>query len=129
MPYATYPFLVHFLIETPAALTFILRPSSQVPNPTPSVALILQSFGGLLLSTNLTALVFFRRDFDDAARLAALAYAFWHLWPCYRAWMRIRGGIDTQGAQGRTLGGPPVHLLCHVVLLLMFLASGMCGSL
>ncbi|KAH7019328.1 hypothetical protein EDB80DRAFT_869992 [Ilyonectria destructans] len=81
---STSPFLCHILIETPAALTFILRPSSHVSPLPPSAALLLQSLGGLLLASNLIALIFVRRPLDDVARHVALALAFWHMWPCYR---------------------------------------------
>ncbi|RGP77511.1 hypothetical protein FLONG3_4430 [Fusarium longipes] len=121
---ATIPFLVHALIETPAALTFILKPSTQLQPLPPSAALIVQSFGGSILATNLIALAFIRRPFDDVARHVALAFAFWHIWPCYRAYMRMSGYTEKEEASvTKTFGGPKAHLGVHVVLVTMFLAT------
>ncbi|KAH8729458.1 hypothetical protein BGZ61DRAFT_529660 [Ilyonectria robusta] len=131
---STIPFLCHILIETPAALTFILRPSSHVSPLPPSAGLLLQSLGGLLLASNLIALIFVRRPLDDVARHVALALAFWHMWPCYRAVVRLSRRADgeirsgEEAATGKTLGGPAVHLLIHSVLLVMFLGTWMLGD-
>jgi hypothetical protein len=126
---ATAPFLVHALIETPAALTFILKPSTQLQPLPPAAALIVQSFGGSILATNLIALVLIRRPFDDVARHVALAFAFWHIWPCYRAYMRINGYTkEEESSTTKTLGGPVVHLGVHIVLLTMFLCTWLFGN-
>ncbi|KAG8671235.1 hypothetical protein FPOAC2_04564 [Fusarium poae] len=125
---ATTPFLVHALIETPAALTFILKPSTQLQPLPPAAALIVQSFGGCILATNLIALVFLRRPFDDVAQHVALAFAFWHIWPCYRAYMRMSGYTEEGATTTKTLGGPVVHLGVHVVLLTMFLGTWLFGN-
>ncbi|KAK7424763.1 hypothetical protein QQX98_000346 [Neonectria punicea] len=130
----TIPFLLHAAIETPAALTFIFRPSSHVSPLHPDAALLIQSLGGLLLASNLIALVFVRRPFDHVSRHVALALAFWHLWPCYRAVVRLARRADGRNrsagddaATGKTLGGPAVHLVVHVVLLAMFLSAWLFG--
>ncbi|KAH7319683.1 hypothetical protein B0I35DRAFT_478011 [Stachybotrys elegans] len=125
LPLSHIPFLAHGLIETLAACSFILRPSTQLSPLTPSAELILQSKGGLLLFSNLISLVFLRRPFDDTSRLVSLAFAFWHLWPCHRAIVRIRSGLVQKVAQENALGGPALHLVTHSALLVMFLASGL----
>ncbi|OLN95988.1 hypothetical protein CCHL11_07112 [Colletotrichum chlorophyti] len=131
------PFLLHAAIETVAALSFILRPQSQLPNPSLAPRLILQSLGGLLLSTNLICLIFAARpEFDGTSRLVAASLAFWHVWPCCRAYVRLtRPELEGEGWQGkekrsaegdtteRTLGGPAVHLGVHLLLLLMFVSA------
>ncbi|KAF5000757.1 hypothetical protein FGRMN_1525 [Fusarium graminum] len=123
------PFLIHVLIETPAALTFIFRPSSQLQPLLPSAALILQSFGGLLLTSNLIALILIRRPFDDITRQAALAFCFWHIWPCHRAYMRMSGYTkEDEASTTKTLGGPVVHLGVHIALLTMFLGTWYFGN-
>lgn len=118
------PFLVHDAIATVAGFTFVLRPSAQIRPLTPGAELILQCYGGLILFTCLISLIFFRRPFDETSRLVSLAFAFWHVWPSYRAIVRLRRGIDTDGALGKTLGGPGVHLAVHAILLVMFMRSG-----
>lgn len=123
---STAPFLLHTLIETPAALSFILSPTSQLSPCPPEATLILQSFGGLLLSTNLISLIFLRRNFDETSRNVALAFGLWHLWPCYRAAVRLMRKTD-EAQTVKTLGGPVVHLAAHATLHLLFLTSFFCG--
>lgn len=118
-----FPFLFHVIIASPAGLTFIFRPSRQLSPLTPAARLILQCYGGCLLFTNLMALIFLTRPFDDTTRLATVSFAFWHLWPSYRAVLRLQCGIDTAGQLGETLGGPVVHLTVHLVLVVMFFGS------
>ncbi|KAK1675738.1 hypothetical protein BDP55DRAFT_148676 [Colletotrichum godetiae] len=129
---AKLPFLFHIAIETAAACSFILKPDSQLTNPPVAVQLVLQQFGGLLLTTNLICLIFVSRPFDETSRQVAAALAFWHVWPCWRAYVRLkRPEVDDLGKQKgkqkgevkatrRTLGGPAVHLAVHVGMFLMF---------
>ncbi|KAM5346466.1 hypothetical protein ACJ41O_009471 [Fusarium nematophilum] len=126
------PFLIHALVETPAALSFILKPSSQLDPLSPQAALILQSLGGLLLALNLIALIFARRPFDQDTQHVALAFAFWHIWPCRRAVVRLRGSASEGGEPPSTrgaFGGPVVHLGVHLMLLTMFLGVWYFGSI
>ncbi|KAL2760080.1 hypothetical protein ACRALDRAFT_205894 [Sodiomyces alcalophilus JCM 7366] len=119
--------------NTAAAISFILHPDSQLTRPvssSPAAHLVLQSLGGLLLSTNLVCLVFLARPgFDDTSRLVVASLATWHVWACRRAWLRLTmyvdedgGGAGCEKAAGpgatsrRTFGGPAVHLGVHVVL-------------
>ncbi|KAF0321526.1 hypothetical protein GQ607_011196 [Colletotrichum asianum] len=118
MLFSKIPFLLHALVETAGASSFILKPQSQLPKPSAAAQLVLQSFGGLLLSTNLICLVFlWRPDFDDTSRLVAASLSFWHVWPCYRAYVRLTDPrVDGTGSgQVKTLGGPAVHLEAHAV--------------
>ncbi|KAF6809920.1 hypothetical protein CSOJ01_06629 [Colletotrichum sojae] len=124
------PFLIHPIIETAGALSFILRPESQLPRPSIAAHLILQSLGGLLLSTNLICLAFlWRQEFDDTSRLVAASLAFWHVWPCWRAYVRLtRPGVDGKASvQTKTLGGPVVHLSVHAMLFLSFVVVAVVG--
>ncbi|KAI6753332.1 hypothetical protein HG531_005501 [Fusarium graminearum] len=116
---ATAPFLAHALIETPAALTFILKPSTQLQPLPPSAALIVQSFGGCILTTNLIALIFLRRPFDHVAQHVALAFAFWHIWPCYRAYMRMNVSEQSESR----LFNIDIHIVVALVLVELHLAS------
>lgn len=132
------PLLLHATVETIAAASFILNPASQLPNPSVEARLVLQSLGGILLSTNLICVVLIKRPvFDDTSRLVAASLAFWHLWPCRRAWVRMnRGSLadDTTGKQAarrqapimqQTLGGPILHLGVHATLLILLLGSAL----
>ncbi|TKW57784.1 hypothetical protein CTA1_404 [Colletotrichum tanaceti] len=130
---AKLPFLLHVAIETAAACSFILNPASQLPAPTAAVRLVLQSFGGLLLSTNLTCLIFVARPFDGTSKLVAASLAFWHVWPCWRAYVRLTrpdvdGGVKEKDELVRkTLGGPGVHLAVHAGLFLLFVGAALLG--
>ncbi|ROT42515.1 hypothetical protein SODALDRAFT_326676 [Sodiomyces alkalinus F11] len=117
------PFLLHATVETAAAISFISHPDSQLPRPvssSPAARLILESLGGLLLSTNLICLIFLVRPvFDETSRLVAASLAFWHVWACRRAWVRLTTDkvAESGTTPARTFGGPAVHLGVHVVLL------------
>ena len=125
IPAAKLPFLVHDVVATFAGLTFIFRPYRQLAPLSDAAKLILQCYGGCLLFTNLISLIFLvRPEVDETTRLVAFAYAFWHLWPSYRAVVRIQRDIDTRGEMGNTLGGPGVHLTVHALLIVLFLYAG-----
>lgn len=113
------------VISTCAALTFVCRPTAQLKAILSAAELILKCNGGALISTNLIATIFLFRPCDATSRLVA----FWHLWPTHRAIVRIQHGIDVEGEIGKTLGGPPVHLLVHSVLFVMFMFAGLVGPL
>ncbi|OHE93053.1 hypothetical protein CORC01_11610 [Colletotrichum orchidophilum] len=125
------PFLLHIAIETAAACSFIFKPGSQLSNPPAAAQLVLQQFAGLLLSTNLICLIFISRPFDKTSRQVAAALAFWHVWPCCRAYVRLkRPEVDGLGKEKgeatlKTLGGPAVHLSVHVGMFLLFVRTAM----
>jgi hypothetical protein len=123
--YAKSPFLLHIVVETFAGSTFVLRPQAQLQPLTPAASLILQSYGGLLIFSNLISLIFMIQPFEQSSRLACWAFAYWHLWPCWRAMMRIRKRINIDGELGSHLGGPTVHLLVHGALFLDFVFVAM----
>ncbi|OIW24474.1 hypothetical protein CONLIGDRAFT_98254 [Coniochaeta ligniaria NRRL 30616] len=107
------PLLLHALLETAAALSFVLTPAAQLPGASPEARLILRSYGGLLLSSSILCLGFFLRPgFDSAARLVAGSMAVYHFFPIGRACVRLRRG---RAEGGRVLGGPAVHLVVHLV--------------
>ncbi|KAI1129711.1 hypothetical protein F5Y10DRAFT_146981 [Nemania abortiva] len=116
-------FLVHAIVETAAGLSFILHPEGQLPGCTPAARLILRQYGGLLLASSLVCLIIAAdSSFDSTTvRLLATAFGSYHLWPCYRALSRIQNGTQPGVKETPVLGGPPVHLLVHVVCLSLFL--------
>lgn len=118
---AKLPFAAHALIETAAALSFIFSPDKQLPGCNIAAKLILRQYGGLLLSTNLTCLVILADPgFTDTTRLFAAALGTYHVWPCYRAYIRIRNDTGASGKGQSTLGGPVLHLIVHSACLAMF---------
>lgn len=125
------PFFLHAAMELLASSTFLLAPESHIPSPSPQATLVSQLLGGSLLHSALLAVIFaFRNVWDDTARRASLAFAIWHVFPCYRAVVRMQTKMDGPGGakrEGQLLGGPSVHLFAHGTLLLMFLLAGVQG--
>ncbi|KAL8371135.1 hypothetical protein RB595_001130 [Gaeumannomyces hyphopodioides] len=147
------PLILHILVETAAARSFILQPRSQLPLEQPrdhdaaaaaaaaaaetaraEADLILKNLGGALLATNLVALALVLRPDDQAldrtGHLTVLALASYHVWPAYRAFARIfRPAAASRAAGSRApLGGPPVHLAVHAVCFLGLLGSSLFGA-
>ncbi|KAH8903471.1 hypothetical protein BR93DRAFT_187502 [Coniochaeta sp. PMI_546] len=107
------PLLFHALLETAAALSFTLSPTTQLPAASEEARLILRSYGGLLLSSAVLCAGFVvRPGFDSATRLVAGSMAVYHIFPIGRAYVRLTRG---RAKEGRVLGGPVVHLAVHVV--------------
>ncbi|KAL2147286.1 hypothetical protein VTI28DRAFT_10276 [Corynascus sepedonium] len=95
--------LLHLFIETPASLSFLLAPRSQLPGASPEAVLILHNLGGLLASTNLVVLVLILSlSPGSATELLAgrlcLCLGTYHVWPIRRAWVRMRSSsISSHG--------------------------------
>jgi hypothetical protein len=123
-----FPFILHAAIETLAGISFVLQPELQIAGAEKFSAgyLVVQSMGGMILSSNLICLIFIARPvFDDTSRLVAGALAFWHIWPSYRAMVRILRGDGTKTEQTQFLGGPPAHLAFHALLTALFIRSAL----
>ncbi|KAH8601389.1 hypothetical protein B0O99DRAFT_480858, partial [Bisporella sp. PMI_857] len=98
-----YPFWVHGLIELPAGLNFLLRPSEQLSSPAPQAHPIIRQYGTLLLSSVIVALIFGTQPISTSSQNVAGALALYHLAPLARAFRRIyEGGVQ----YGKGLGGP-----------------------
>ncbi len=124
------PFVLHALAETAAGLSFLAAPRRHLPGPpSPDAELVLQSYGGLLLTSVALCLVFAARDFDHTSRAVAVVLATYHVFPMMRAVQRLRKGLGVEGARGRFLGGPLVHLVVHAVLCASLFLTGFTGIL
>lgn len=124
LPAGGLAFLLHAIIETPAAISFICFPDKQLPGGSPAAKLILRQYGGLLLSTVLISLALLTQDdLEGLRRPIAAALGSYHFWPTYRAYCRCASAVpgDVNGAS--TLGGPLVHLIVHLLVLGLFLAA------
>ncbi|ORY63902.1 uncharacterized protein BCR38DRAFT_202225 [Pseudomassariella vexata] len=116
------PFAFHAVIESFAALSFILQPDKQLPGCSPAAKLILRQYGGLLLVTNfICVIVLVQPTFRETERLLAAALGSYHAWPSYRAWVRLRNEVEGDLVGGSTLGGPAVHLIVHLLCFGMFM--------
>ncbi|KAI0386392.1 hypothetical protein F5Y04DRAFT_243966 [Hypomontagnella monticulosa] len=122
MDFAKLPFAFHALIETAAAISFIFNPDKQLPGCDAATRLVLRQYGGLLLSTNLICLaVLAEPGVTNMTRLLAATLGSYHIWPCYRAYIRIRHNVGVSGVAKSALGGPRLHLIVHIACLAMFM--------
>jgi len=117
MAWTRLPFLLHSLVETGAAFTFTFRPKIQLPGASPETILVLRSYGALLWATVFLGGYFgVRNKYDGSSVAFGLSMAFYHVFPIYRAYVRLLSRPGKLGEQ-RVLGGPKVHLLVHLVCL------------
>lgn len=112
--YHSAPFVLHLLIELPAALSFFLFPELQTKSTQPLVHAVIRQYAALLVSVNLIAIIFAVRPKDRTTRLVAGSIALYHFAPLLRALGRILDGEDLFQAG---LGGPVVHLIAHALCL------------
>lgn len=131
MHIANLPVLAHLVIESMAALSFLLQPQVQLQDSKPSdeAVLICHSYAGSLLATDALCFLFLvyrdNKEFDETSAMLAGSLAIYHLFPVKRAWARIRRRRGNYKQEERMAGGPPVHLAIHGVL---FVSLG-CASL
>ena len=102
------PFLLHILIELPASLYFLLRPSGTLPTDQPHAHELIRQYALLLISTNIIAAIFLTRPEDRLSGQVAGAFAIYHVGPFVRAMNRV-----WKGSKGIILGGPWLHAVVH----------------
>jgi hypothetical protein len=128
MHLAHIPFILHAAIETAAAWSFVITPEKQLSGCSEAARLILQQYGGLLLSSNFICLaVILHGPLDGTSRWIAFSLGTYHFWPCSRALKRIKYVVQGDSVVKTTLGGPVVHLVVHVFCLAMFMAAARYG--
>ena len=116
------PFILHIVVELPAALFFAFSPSATLSKPQPHAQAVIRQYALLLLSTIIIAAVFVPEDRKGdrpkmEERIVASALGLYHLGPLIRAAHRFRRGKGT----GRYLPSQPwlhvlVHMLCCLLL-------------
>lgn len=118
------PFILHILVELPAAFAFALFPSATLLRPQPEAHALIRQYGLLLLSTNMIAALFVFRHHkqnlvDDHNRRieawVAGSLAVYHLGPLVRAGSRHWKGVENRK---RLLGKPWVHAIAHGICLI-----------
>lgn len=122
--------LIHLLVEVPASLSFLFLAGKQVPNASREAVLVSQSYGGLLLATNVLCFLFLccpRADsgFYHARAMLEVCLAVYHVFPIRRAYARINGSGVPRPHTSALLGGPLVHLTVHVILFVLLACSGL----
>lgn len=111
--------LVHLVIEIPASINFLLRPSSTLSAEQPHSHGVIRQYGLLLFTTNIIVALLLREIFHDelTARIAGVL-ALYHIGPIARATAKLK-----QERSNDALGGPWLHLSAHVLCATMLLAS------
>ena len=115
----TVSLALHILVETAAALNFLLRPSATLAAPQPHSHGVIRQYALLLLSTNIiAAAVLCYAEHNALAKQIAGALALYHTGPLARAVARIR-----RGEQGHAMGGAWLHSVIHVMCLISLASS------
>lgn len=105
------PFLLHILIEIPAAGGFFLRPSLTLQTPQPAAHGVIRQYALLLASTSLIAAVFLFQPPSTVSCQVAGALALYHVGPFMRALSRTRSEESIRICEG--LGEPRLHVVLH----------------
>ena len=113
----SFPFILHIVIELPAAISFAFFPSATLSIPQPHAQAVIRQYALLLFSTVVIAAVFVRQDRDGNGptmqeRSVASALGLYHLGPLIRAAHRSR---RRKGSGRHVLGQPWLHVLMHVL--------------
>lgn len=121
---SSWPFIIHLLIEIPAALAFAVFPSATLSVPQPQAHAVIRQYALLLFSTNIIAAIFAFQgpkasplcgQYQCVERKIAGALAFYHLGPLIRAICRFRHNGERRRALSRQ---PWLHVTAHVVCLI-----------
>lgn len=123
---ASLPFILHIIIELPAATSFALTPSATLSIPQPHAQGVIRQYALLLLSTIIIAASFVLQDCRGEEpkmpeRSVASALALYHLGPLIRAANRSQRG---EGTGRGLLGQPWLHVLVHVLCCLALSGRG-----
>ena len=114
--------LLHLIVELPASINFLIRPSATLSVPQPQAHAVIRQYALLLFSTNLIVLVLLMREMDELSGKMAGALALYHVGPVARALSRTQ-----KPESGGILGGPWlhafVHVLCAVTLVMSFVST------
>ena len=111
--------VLHLVIETTAAINFLLRPSATLSIPQPHSHGVIRQYALLLLTTNIiAAAVLDRAVNDELSGHIVAALALYHTGPFVRAVSKIR-----RGNADDILGGAWLHALSHLLCLACLLVS------
>ena len=116
-------FVVHVVIEIPAAMNFMFLPSKQLGEYTPHAHAIVRQYALLLLASVLISLVFAMRPVDAVSGAVAGSLALYHVGPTLRSLGRLRQRIAEKKPLLRSEAALylVVHMVCGVLLLLHYL--------
>ena len=120
------PFILHIVIELPAAIFFAFHPSATLSKPQPQAQAVIRQYALLLLSTIIIAAAFVDQNQKGDSpkmqeRIVASALAMYHLGPLIRAAHRSSKG---EGTARHVLDQPWLHVLVHMLCCLLLGGRG-----
>lgn len=106
-------FVLHIVIEVPAAINFMFQPSKQLAVYTPHAHAVIRQYAVLLLSSILIAALFAPRPVDDLGRGVAGSLAIYHVGPFLRSWGRLRS--QAKQSLPVLISEAALYLVCHLL--------------
>lgn len=106
-------FMLHIIIEVPAAINFMFQPSKQLAIYTPHAHAVIRQYAVLLASSILISVIFVSRPADDLTRNVAGSLALYHIGPFLRSWSRLRS--QAQQSLPLLLSEAALYLVCHLL--------------
>jgi hypothetical protein len=108
-----WEFLLHIVIEVPAALNFLLFPSRQLTIYSPQAHAVVRQYAVLLFTSVIISALFLFRIHDELSGQVAGALSLYHIGPSIRSVARLR----TRLREGRGLfpSEPAFYLVLHML--------------
>lgn len=115
LSWASLPFIFHIIVEAPAGLSFLLRPSGTLDVLQPHAHAVIRQYAILLTCTNIIAGIFAMQDYPNIhsaqiERGVSASLALYHCGPASRALSRFQ-----RGSKGSLLVNPLLHIAAHVM--------------
>ena len=117
---AQLPFILHLVVEGPASVNFLFRPSCQFSVLTPHAHAVVRQYAFMLISSNIIALIIILDqgcNYGTVKRISG-ALAIYHLAPIARACGRLQQPKSFSNGYE-----PSVHLIAHLICLIALLAE------
>lgn len=106
-------FMLHIIIEVPAAINFMVQPSKQLGIYTPHAHAIIRQYAVLLVSSILISVIFVSRPLDSLTRNVAGSLAIYHVGPFLRSWSRLQS--QAKQSLPVLLSEAALYLICHLL--------------
>lgn len=122
LTWASAPFLLHIIIEFPAAIAFAYKPSGTLPVMQSGAHAIIRQYALLLMSSNFIAGCLALQDnqlpgLNAVSQGVAASLAVYHLGPAVRAIGRVRRRDEGQSFFANSWLHVSVHMLSATALL------------
>lgn len=115
------PFVLHIMVETPAALRFLFTPDAQILHPQPDARSIVRQYAVLLFSTVLIALICLLNHRQRISRLVAGALSIYHIAPILRAGTKLSNSRLLSSVGKEAWREPALYVVVHFACFLSLL--------